>query len=353
MSDLRANASFKTAKHIIRFVLPIILLTVIFRRVDLGKLAGNFREVNFIYLIGVVVLAVFSQLLIGSLRWKIILKGLYGIGVPYLSLLKYMWIGLFVGYFVPGGVGIDIYRTYKVAKHGGGYDRNIAAIIGEKIYAAIASLLLLLVCYLIIRSRINAEPGIIRIIWVCFMAGSTAVLLGVAALITIGRGRGRALLSFVYRRLESAIIKIMSKISGRDRKSIEEKDYASTLIKPLFNWKIVLMAVSMTVIMRILTGIGINILYRALDVQLPVIVNIFVNTLLFYIFILPVSFGTLGVREGGNILLYGLFGVDVESALAASYLSLACVLLAISIGGIILLADNAASGKSKLDRGSS
>ena len=352
MSDFRANASFKAAKHVIRFVLPIILLTIIFTRVDLGKLADNFREIDFIYLLGVLVLVVFSQLLIGSLRWKIILKGLYGIRVQYMSLLKYMWIGLFAGYFVPGGVGIDIYRTYRVAKHGGGYDKNIAAIIGEKIYAAIASILLLLACYLVLRGRITAEPEIVRIIRICFFAGSAAVLLGIAAVIVTGRGHGRALLSFVYRSLESAIIKVMSKISGRAKKSIEEKDYASTLIKPLFNWRIVLLAVSMTIVMRIVTGIGINLLYRSLGVELPVIANVFVNTLLFYIFILPISFGTLGVREGGNILLYGLFGVEVETALAASYLSLACVLLAISIGGILLLVDNMTAGKSGNNRGS-
>ena len=351
MSDFRASASFKAARHVIRFGLPIILLTIIFTRVDLGKLADNFREINFIYLLGVLVLVVLSQLLIGSLRWKITLKGLYGIEAPYLSLLKYMWIGLFAGYFVPGGLGIDIYRTYRVTKHGDGYDRNIAAIIGEKIYAAIASTLLLLVCYMILHDRITAEPGIVRIIRICFLAGSAAVLLGIAAVIVTGAGRGRTLLSFVYRRLESAIIKVMSRISGRDKKSMEEKDYASTLIKPLFNWKIVLLAVSITILMRIVTGMGNNVLFRALGVELPVIVNVFVSTLLFYIFILPISFGTLGVREGGNILLYGLFGVEVETALTVSFLGLACVMLAISIGGIILFVDNMTAGKSRVDRG--
>ena len=126
------------------------------------------------------------------------------------------------------------------------------------------------------------DPGIVRIIRICFYASLTAVLLGIAAAIVTGRGHGRAFLSFVYRRLESAIIKVMSRISGRDKKSMEEKDYASTLIKPLFNWKIVLLAVSITIVMRIVTGIGINLLYRSLGVELPVIVNIFVNTLLFY-----------------------------------------------------------------------
>ncbi len=262
-----------------------------------------------------------------------------------------MWIGLFAGYFVPGGVGIDIYRTYKAEKHGGGYDRNIAAIIGEKIYAAIASLLLLLSCYLMIRGRITADPAVLNIFRISFLTGSVIVLAGIVALIAAGRGHGIPLISFVYRRIESAIIRVLSRISGRENKSAGETDYPSRLIKPLFDRRVFLTTAALTILMRILTGIGINLLYRSLGAALPAVANIFVNTLLFYIFILPISFGTLGVREGGNILFYGLFGVEAETALAASYLSLACVLLAISAGGVILFIDNLISGRSNADRG--
>jgi uncharacterized protein (TIRG00374 family) len=349
MSDFRSSASFKVARQVLRFVLPIILLAIIFSRIDLDKLIGNFREVNYIYLLGVLALIVLPQVLIGSFRWKILLQGLYGIDVPYLSLLRYMWIGMFVGYFVPGGIGIDIFRTYGAKKHGGGYKKNIATIIAEKIYAAIASILLLLVCYLIVRDRITAEPGIIELIRICFFAGSLLLLLGTASVIATRTGRGRILLSFIHRKFDSAIVKVMSRITGRDRNIMEEENITSTLIKPLFNWRIILLTVSITILLRILTGIGINILYRALGMELPILVNVFVSTLLFYLFILPVSFGSLGVREGGNILLYGLFGVEAETALTASFLSLACIMVGISVGGIIMLVDNATAGKNKAD----
>lgn len=351
MSDFRTSRSIRIIRQIVRFALPIILLTIIFLRVDLGKLAENFRNINFAYLAVVLVLVVISQLLFGALRWKIILKNLYQIDLPYLAALRYMWMGLFVGYFIPAGLGIDIYRTYRAAKHGGGYGKNIGAIIGEKIYAAVASVLLILACYILIRDMITADPGVLRIIKISFFAGCALALLGIAVFIATGTGRGQSILSFISRWFESMISRVVSKITGKDKNNGQEKEYTSNLIKPLFNWKILLLAVGITIVMRIVTGVGNNVLYKALGVELPVIVNIFVSSLLFYIFVLPISFGTLGVREGGNILLYGLFGVEAETALTASFLGLGCVLVAIFIGGIILLLDNMASGKTRKEGG--
>jgi len=57
---------------------------------------------------------------------------------------------------------------------------------------------------------------------------------------------------------------------------------------------------------------------------------------MFFIFILPISFGTLGIREGAFIFFYGIFGMDQEAALLLSFLSLSGRLLNVVIGAIIL-----------------
>ena len=112
------------------------------------------------------------------------------------------------------------------------------------------------------------------------------------------------------------------------------------LVKSFFDWQNILIVITFTVMMRIVMAVGGNILFRAVGIQFPLIVNIFTTTLMFIIFTLPISFGTLGVREGTYIVLFSLFGVESETALTVSFLALARLLLATFIGGIILLFSN-------------
>ncbi len=63
----------------------------------------------------------------------------------------------------------------------------------------------------------------------------------------------------------------------------------------------------------------------------------FITPALYFIFTLPISLGSLGIREGTYIILYGLFGVPPEVALLISFFNLSGILLNNLIGGIVLL----------------
>jgi hypothetical protein len=67
-------------------------------------------------------------------------------------------------------------------------------------------------------------------------------------------------------------------------------------------------------------------------------VHVFVWTLMFFIFLVPISIGTLGVREATFIVVFGLFGVEDEEALAGSFVGLASLLFTVAIGGVVWLA---------------
>ena len=73
------------------------------------------------------------------------------------------------------------------------------------------------------------------------------------------------------------------------------------------------------------------------DVSL--LVSVFAFSLMFIVFMPPISVGSLGVREAGYILLFGLFGVEKEVALAVSFVALAALVLTVCTGGVILLVD--------------
>ena len=265
------------------------------------------------------------------------LSKFYQIQIPYLQLLNYWWIGMFLGYFAPAGMGI--YRTVSVAKYEGGYGRSIATIVGEKIIGVFGSILLLMVAYPLVRQNINAEPRITEIItyiyWVVVVSMVCLLLIVVFARVR----HGKKILRYAQDKLTLKIKRIISKIS-KDRANNLNDLSLSGLVKGFFHWQNILIVIGFTVMMRIVMAIGSNFLFRSVGIQFPLIVNIFATTVMFIIFTLPISFGNLGVREGSYVVLFRLFGLESETALTVSFLALISLLLTTFTGGIILLVSN-------------
>jgi len=99
--------------------------------------------------------------------------------------------------------------------------------------------------------------------------------------------------------------------------------------------------------MRLVASIGGSVLFQAIGLKLPLVINVFATTVMTLIFILPISFGSLGIREGSYIVLFGLFGIESEAALTVSFLALSYLLLTVCIGGIIFLTSSICQGADK------
>jgi uncharacterized membrane protein YbhN (UPF0104 family) len=87
---------------------------------------------------------------------------------------------------------------------------------------------------------------------------------------------------------------------------------------------------------QLLSSFAIFIFIKALNYDLPYYIPMFITPVMFFIFMLPISFGSLGIREGAFIFFYGIFGMDQEAALLLSFLALSGRLLNVIIGAIIL-----------------
>jgi len=332
MTSIRSKVVFT-----IKILVPVILIGIIFSKIDLEKLGRNFLKVNLFYCMAGIIVGYVSQIFLATWRWKFMLSKFYQIQIPYLQLLNYWWIGMFLGYFAPAGMGI--YRTVSVAKYEGGYGRSIATIVGEKIFGVFGSILLLMVAYPLVRQNINAEPRITEIIafiyWVVVVSMACLLLIVVFARVR----HGKKILRYAQDKLTLKIKRIISKIS-KDRANNLNDLSLSGLVKGFFHWQNILIVIGFTVMMRIVMAIGSNFLFRSVGIQFPLIVNIFATTVMFIIFTLPISFGNLGVREGSYIVLFRLFGLESETALTVSFLALISLLLTTFTGGIILLVSN-------------
>ncbi len=324
---------------LLKIAVPIGLLAVIFYHVDLDGLLEALSNIHLTHL----GLAFFSGyvgfILISALRWKYVLIHVYGICLPYSLLLRYYWEGIFVGYFVPGGVGADIYRALAAGKTTARYEQNMVAVLGEKLYILVDSSIFVLVLYVVVVPAM-VDRQIMTIINT-YLYPFVLAIFGVTLLIYLGSLFWAD--GVLQTRLREKLLYLMEKLMVRFATKTPAPLAAyrpADLIAPFFQWHNILLLFGFTFISRALICVGGYYLLLAVGACLPLTVHAFVWTLATILFSLPISIGTLGVRESVHILLLGLFGISSEVALAASFAGLACLLISTLMGGMIALLPN-------------
>src|SRR5262249_27017888 len=101
----------------------------------------------------------------------------------------------------------------------------------------------------------------------------------------------------------------------------------------------------------VVASVGGKFLLLSIDVNLPLVTHLFVWTLMYLCFLVPISIGGFGIREAAFIVILGLFGVSTENALASSFISLASVLITVGVGGLIWLTDGLKRSRSATSAG--
>ena len=114
-----------------------------------------------------------------------------------------------------------------------------------------------------------------------------------------------------------------------------------TVLKPWGDPRQVLPGLALSIVFMLVAAARGQIFFRALGYDLPFAFNLFASPVLVFVFALPISFGSFGIREAAFILVYGLFGVPAEIALSVSFFNLFGILLNSLIGGVVMLISNA------------
>jgi len=324
----------KRALFWLRIVVPILLLTIIFSRIDLPHLLSTLRGVKLDLAIYSLAIGYLAPVFLCAWRWQIVLRVLYGVRTSYFFLLKHFWIGMFVGYLVPGGIGTDIYRVACAAKREGGFQINATAVVGEKLLVVVANGLILLLTYPFVAHVINVPAEFMPLIRGAYVAG--IIVLAILALVLLaGSTAGRRLRAAVEGRLRRIIARLAhDAVPTRAVNSVGVLD----AIKPFFVARNQLLIVAVTALNQIIASYGGRLLMLSVGVDLSLTVHVFIWSLVLFIFLIPVSIGTLGVREATFILVFGLFGVGSEEALAGSFVALASMLFTVALGGLVWLA---------------
>ena len=239
-----------------------------------------------------------------------------------------------MGVFAPASLGWDVFRVAVASKRYGNVIANSATIVIEKIMALLtcASLVTFLVPFMNIAAE-NKELQQIIVTTHIILVGTTGALV-----IAIIMARHGATIRF-FQRITETLIQWLDRLGRSKDLLVNQKTSLTVIFKPLYHPPVLVRVVIFSFLIQLTSAVGNQIFFISVNEDLPLLVNLFVAPILYFVFLLPISFGSLGIREGAYILLYGAFGVPMETALLVSFLNLSGILLNNLVGGIILAID--------------
>ncbi len=321
---------------LIKIIVPIILLYVVFSRINFNDLATIIKKANYRILI-IALLNLPLLYFLYCLRWKILLQGFWKTKVSFLHLLKVFYEGFFLGYYLPGGIGLDAYRVINATKSEKKYMPHISIIVMEKICSLVSACFLVVVVSLLIKIDNQVVHRIIILGYIIIIA---FIIITTLAFFFKTKTFVHKLIQKVEDFIILKIRNLMLKMYPDNIQSANSTSYFKEFIKPFSSFHFIGITLAFSLVMQILCAVFGQIILLGIGVSVPIIVNIFCSPLLSIITMLPVTFGGIGLREGSYIVIYGLFGISKESALLSSLITFFVIIFNILLGGLITLISN-------------
>lgn len=306
------------------WLLPVIILSYVFSKIDFNQLI-NIIKTSEVHLLVMGVLFIQITVFFGAFRWFFLLEREHS----FFYLAKHYWIGLSLGIFMPGSIGWDAYRVTIIGRKNGEYIRQISLLIWEKIIAMANVFIILLILYpfLTLTHYQNTLDETYRLM----LIGISFFLL----IVFIFRKQFvKKMISMAQKKLRNMVSGILNKFQ-KPYSFLKNRNITETFKKSI-SWKLLFYALIFSFFIQISSSISAQFFFQAIGYEISFWVNLFVTPLLFLIFILPISFGGIGIREASYIVIYNLFGVPLEIALLVSFLGLFSIMLNLLIGGLVL-----------------
>ncbi|MFX1501263.1 MAG: lysylphosphatidylglycerol synthase transmembrane domain-containing protein [Promethearchaeota archaeon] len=318
---------------LIRWAIGIIILYVVFQKIDFDQLLNSIAHAKlWLIILGLTNAPVL--IFIAAFRWRWLMRNYFNEELSFNFTLGHYWKGLALGFFTPASIGLDAYRIVICGKRFGKYTASAVIIIAEKILALITCMSIVVALYPIVP--IKLVPEFKKVFYLAYVMLVACILLLILVVIVLRN----KMLSVFFKRFENYVRNMLEIISRKiNINLIGNNKHISfhSLIEPLVDKKIIII-IAFSFCIQFVSSIKSQVFFCSLDYDIPFVVNLFAAPMIYFIFVLPISFGSLGIREGVYIIIYGMFGVPIEIALIVSFFNLLGMLLNSLIGGTIMLA---------------
>jgi glycosyltransferase 2 family protein len=302
----------------IKSTVSIGLLAFVFTRIDFSQAWTQFKHLSLPFIILALVYYTGCQFL-SCWRWQIVLNS-SGHSAPMSSLLNSYFAGMFLNIFLPGALGGDVYRVYRVAQVTKDSEVALVSVFLER-FTGLAALSALALIGLPPAFRLIGRWDVILLFLTCVgvLVGAVLLISSPKLLILAEPWLEKFRLGKVAVRF--AKIQILLRKFAQNRTAIAVSMGLSMLLQLAIVYYHYLVA----------QQLKIPISYLQLLVFIPIIV---------VVTLLPISLGGLGLKEGLWIYLFNRIGLTTEQALLLSLTITGLSWLLSLPGAFILLLDS-------------
>lgn len=327
----------RSARGMLYWGLPPLILFVIFRQIDMAQLGQLVSNADMLLvLLGIAMPA--PVVVLGALRWHFLMRRYQCASVPLSMSISEYWKSVAVGLLTPGSIGSDAYRVMVLGRREGFYLRCAFVIGVEKLAALIACATLVAALYPLLPS--NHLPSMmaqaVDAIYLIFLAG---LALTISVLLVRRQDWARRLAQAFDTQVEAMARRVIQLSPGRFARTDGEISTGTAMLLSLFRPAVALPALGFSLAIYLVTSAQSQVFFLAFGYDIPYSINLFVTPLLFLLYALPISFGGIGIREGAFILAYGAFGVPAETSLVISFSGLLASLISYGVGAGLFMLD--------------
>lgn len=299
----------KTILKGLNITIGIFLIGFLVSKLNFEDLERVSKNVSFNWLLLSVVLFLLF-ILIQAYRWYYLLKSYK---IPYHETLKLFCIGLFFNNFLPGGIGGDGYKVYYLNKIEKGLGKATILTLIDRVIGMLVMLGIILLFSISNRQKVsNLITFNIRV------ENSASILIPLTILLVIGL----LMIYFLHRKYASKLVMFL--------KQCKEAFLQVSALELVFLSVLAFMAHCIKAVSYIL-------LIVSLGGKCDFFSMIFSLAMIGWLVLLPISIGSLGIRESALTFLLKNFGVAEPIAIAFSLISRAFIYALALLGGVFFI----------------
>jgi uncharacterized protein (TIRG00374 family) len=294
---------------VLRLLVSAALLAVLASKAsDVDEAIPSQHPALTISLLVATVITALVGVVLSAFRWQRVLL-LFDVHVRLRTLFSHYLVGLIVGNVLPSTIGGDVVRIARASSTVGSAEVSFGSVVLERLTGFVGLPLLVLLGFVLSPSLIDHEHAWIAL----FVAGLAVALLSLILLLA-----GHPRLAGRYAEKES-----WSRFIGAVHLGVERLRREPRHIGPVLG--ATLMFQGSQVLMF-------GLIFRALDLPVPITAVIAFAPAVLMLQVLPISFSGLGVREGALVLFLHSFHVSNAQGGAAGLLWWGCMVAVSMLG---------------------
>lgn len=307
----------KIVSALVKLLLAVALLIYIFHKMDVN-IGGIMSSVVLpVYLLGALFCSSVVNTLVANNRWRTFLT-MIGVEESFWRLVRVNWVSSFLGLVIPSSQGYDVLRIYKIEQlHPEARGKVGSTVFVERILGLICLAFIAAAAWLFVNMNISFWPILI-------------LVAAVAMVVVIIRN------DWCYCLIQRVLgaIPFAPKTFGYLGK-LYEGLHAFPFSKGLIG------SILLILLLQFSNILVVYFLFEACGCHVDLIYHLCYQPLISVITMVPVTFGGIGLREGGFAYFYTQVGVPGETIIAVSLMYYVVVtLIPAMLGGLMYLGEN-------------